>query len=55
LELGSTGPAHLVPLALAEWICWAPDRVSLARVHWPFDRVQRSAPSANSCEICDLL
>jgi hypothetical protein len=47
--------AHLVLLALAEWVFGTLDRIDKARVHRSFDRVQRRAPSANSWEVQRLL
>ena len=52
---GHPGPAHLVLLALAEWIFGTLDWINTARVHRSFDRVQRRAPSANSWEVQRLL
>jgi hypothetical protein len=51
---GNPGSADLVPLALADGHTTL-DRIGPARVHRPFDRVQRRPSSANSCELCHRL
>src|SRR6266436_3271199 len=52
---GDPGQAHVISFPLAKRICRTLDRLDPARVHGPFAGVQRRTPSANPCEIRDLL
>jgi len=52
---GDSGPAHVVPFALAKWVCLTLNRLDPARVYGSFVRVQRRAPSTNPFEIRFLL
>ena len=52
---GHSGPAHIIPLALAERSCRTPDRIGPTRVHRSSDRIQRRTPAADPCEILHLL
>src|SRR5256885_6146311 len=41
-ERWAFGQAHVIPLALAEWVCRTLDRLDPTRMHGSFDCVQRS-------------